>query len=119
MCLLNTNVPRAKVDESFAKELSQHVASIVESEEKTVTLQINPDQIMVRAGSMDPVAHMAVHGYNSDYFTDAMREKWLSSLTSFLSEKMGIDNHGRIIVSFHPIERTHVGIFGKLISQWQ
>ncbi|XP_022086428.1 D-dopachrome decarboxylase-like [Acanthaster planci] len=116
-CELNTSVPKAKVDESFVKEFSQLVANIVDGPEKGVTIQVNPDQIIIRAGSMEPSAIAEIHGYNPDYFTDVMREKWVVSLTSFLSEKLGITDHGRIIVSFHHKAPTHVGIFGKLVSQ--
>ncbi|XP_038059415.1 macrophage migration inhibitory factor-like [Patiria miniata] len=116
LCELNTNVPRAKVDESFVKELSQLVASIVDVPEKGVTLQVNPDQLMMRAGTLDPVVTVAITGFSTKYFTDAMREKWVTSLTTFLSEKLGITDHGRIIMSFHLIEATHVGFFGKLAS---
>ncbi|XP_022086429.1 macrophage migration inhibitory factor-like [Acanthaster planci] len=116
-CELSTSVPKAKVDESFLKEFSQLLASIIGRPERRVTIQVNPDQIMMKAGSMEPVAVTEIHGNNPDYFTDAMREKWVASLTSFLSDKLGITDHGRIIVSFHQKEPTHVGIFGKLISQ--
>ena len=34
LCQLRTNLPRAKVNDSFAKELSQYIASTVGEDEK-------------------------------------------------------------------------------------
>ncbi|XP_033628337.1 macrophage migration inhibitory factor-like [Asterias rubens] len=117
MCQLSTNLPRAKVDETFAKELSEFVAKTLGKDEKVVTLQVNPDQIMVRSGSQDPMLHLTVHAFTPNYFTDEIRESMVTSLTPFFSEKLGITDLGRIILSFHQVEASHVGIFGKLVSQ--
>ncbi|XP_038058752.1 uncharacterized protein LOC119730034 [Patiria miniata] len=95
LCELNTNLPKAKVDESFVKELSQLIASTVNKPERGVTLRVNPDQVMMKEGTLDPVVTMTDTGFLSQHFTDAMREKWMTTLTPFLSEKLGITDHGR------------------------
>jgi phenylpyruvate tautomerase len=105
LCVFYTNVPSSKVPEDFEVQLSQALADTLSKPIERITVNVLPDQRMVRAGSSEPTCWMNL--WSIGVFNAENNPVFASKLYPLINEKLGISND-RIVLLFHDIKPDQV-----------
>ncbi|XP_072034518.1 macrophage migration inhibitory factor-like [Amphiura filiformis] len=116
LTVVDTNIPRESLPETFGNELFDLVCKITGKPTAVVCLDINPGKLMIRDGNTDPCVHICFHSFTQALFTKEATGRFVTEVTSFIHEKLGVDNK-RISFTFHPMASGHlVGLNGQLMG---
>ncbi|XP_059341427.1 macrophage migration inhibitory factor-like [Ammospiza nelsoni] len=104
--IVNTNISKAKVPESFAGELTQQLSKALGKPAQYLAIQISPDQVMSFGGSTDPCAVCFLYSIGK---TGEQENKGYCKLLCELMSKQLKTPSDRIYISFFDISAGNVG----------
>ncbi|XP_059719732.1 macrophage migration inhibitory factor-like [Haemorhous mexicanus] len=104
--IVNTNISKAKVPESFARELTQHLSKALGKPAQYLAIQISPDQVMSFGGSTDPCAMCFL--YSIGKMGEKENKVYSKLLCDLMSKQLKIPSD-RIYISFFDISPGNVG----------
>ncbi|XP_041871145.1 macrophage migration inhibitory factor-like [Corvus kubaryi] len=104
--IVNTNISKDKVPESFAGELTQQLSKALGKPAQYVAIQISPDQVMSFGGSTDPCAMCFL--YSIGKIGEQENKVYSKLLCDLLNNQLKIPSD-RIYISFFDISPGNVG----------
>ncbi|RLV97749.1 hypothetical protein DV515_00011441 [Chloebia gouldiae] len=104
--IINTNISKDKVPESFAGELTQQLSKALGKPAQHLAIQISPDQVMSFGGSTDPFAMCFLYRIGK---TGEQENKVYSKLLCDLMSKQLKIPSDRTYISFFDISPGDVG----------
>ncbi|XP_053850118.1 macrophage migration inhibitory factor-like [Vidua macroura] len=104
--IVNTNISKDKVPESFAGELTQQLSKALGKPAQYLAIQISPDQVMSFGGSTDPCAMCFL--YSIGKIGEQENKVYSKLLCDLMSKQLKIPSD-RIYVSFFDISPGNVG----------
>ncbi|NXU01316.1 MIF factor, partial [Buphagus erythrorhynchus] len=104
--IVNTNLSKDKVLESFSGELTQQLSKALGKPAQRLAIQISPDQVMSFGGSTDPCAVCFL--YSIGKIGEQENKVYSKLLCDLLNKQLKIPSD-RICVSFFDISPGNVG----------
>ncbi|NXC62337.1 MIF factor, partial [Aleadryas rufinucha] len=104
--IVNTNISRDKVLESFAGELTQQLSKALGKPAQYVAIQISPDRVMSFGDSTDPCAMCFL--YSIGKIGEQENKIYSKLLCDLLNKQLKIPSD-RIYISFFDISSGNVG----------
>ncbi|XP_057893162.1 macrophage migration inhibitory factor-like [Melospiza georgiana] len=104
--IVNTNISKAKVPESFAGELTQQLSKALGKPAQYLAIQISPDQVMSFGGSTDPCAVCFL--YSIGKTGEQENKGYCKLLCELMSKQLKIPSD-RIYISFFDSSAGSVG----------
>ncbi|KAK2537976.1 macrophage migration inhibitory factor [Columba livia] len=104
--IVNTNVSKDKVPESFTGELTQQLSKAMGKPAQCIAIQISPDQVISFGGSTDPCAVCFL--YSIGKIGEQENKVYSRLLCDLLNKQLKIPSD-RIYVSFFDISAGNVG----------
>ncbi|XP_009090786.4 macrophage migration inhibitory factor, partial [Serinus canaria] len=104
---VNTNISKAKVPESFAGELTQHLSKALGKPAQYLAVQISPDQVMSFGSSTD-IAPAMCFLYSIGKMGEQENKVYSKLLCDLMSKLLKIPSD-RIYISFFDISPGNVG----------
>ncbi|XP_054075857.1 macrophage migration inhibitory factor-like [Rissa tridactyla] len=104
--IVNTNISKDKVPESFTGELTQQLSKAMGKPAQYLAVQVSPDQLMSFGGSTDPCAMCFL--YSIGKIGEQENKVYSKLLCDLLNKQLKIPSD-RIYVSFFEISAGNVG----------
>ncbi|XP_013800313.1 macrophage migration inhibitory factor-like [Apteryx mantelli] len=104
--IINTNLSKDKVPESFTGELAQELSKALGKPAQYIAIQISPDQLMSFGGSTEPCAMCFL--YSIGKIGDEENKVYSKLLCDLMNKQLKIPAD-RIYVSFFEISAGNVG----------
>ncbi|KAJ8268782.1 hypothetical protein COCON_G00113890 [Conger conger] len=105
MFVVNTNVSKASVPEALLTEATQELAKAMGKPAKYIAVHINPDQMMMFGGKLDPCALCTLHSIGK--IGGEANKEYSKLLCGLLNKHLGI-SPDRMYVSFFDMEAQNV-----------
>ncbi|KAG8183072.1 hypothetical protein JTE90_010896 [Oedothorax gibbosus] len=105
LCAFYTNVSDKDIPKDFEVRLSEILAEVLSKPIERITVNVIPDQRMVRGGSSEPTCWMNL--WSIAVFNEEKNPAYASKLYPFINESLGICND-RIVLLFHDINASQV-----------
>ncbi|NXL20398.1 MIF factor, partial [Setophaga kirtlandii] len=104
--IVNTNISKDKIPESFAGELTQHLSKALGKPAQYLAIQISPGQVMSFGGSTDPCAMCFL--YSIGKIGEQENRVYSKLLCELMSKQLKIPSD-RIYISFFDLSAANVG----------
>ncbi|XP_022337850.1 macrophage migration inhibitory factor-like [Crassostrea virginica] len=109
--VVNTNLPKDKIPPDFLQQTSAFLAKQLEKPEFYVVVRVNPDQMMITAGTNEPCAIVELHN-----ITDGAKNKEnAEAITNFIESTLAIPK-SRFYVIFTNLRREDIAFQGKTFA---
>ncbi|XP_025893530.1 macrophage migration inhibitory factor-like [Nothoprocta perdicaria] len=111
--IVNTNISKDKVPDSFVGELTQQLSKVLGKPAQYLAIQISPDQVMSFGGSTEPCAMCFL--YSIGKIGDQENKVYSKLLCELMNKQLKIPAD-RIYVSFFEISAGNVGWNGTTFA---
>lgn len=115
LAVFETNVDISSIAEDFAKGLTHILSERLHREEQTISVQVRPNQFILRGGTTDPAGYVTL--YTSRGYGDIEHRRETSqNILDFIKEKLKLKNSSRFMVYMHTMSADDIGLDGGLVS---
>ncbi|KAM3613179.1 uncharacterized protein V6R79_021994 [Siganus canaliculatus] len=105
MFVVNTNVAKSDVPPALLSEASDELAKVMGKPLKYISVQINPDQMMLFGGKDDPCALCSLHSIGQ--ISGTQNKQYSNLLCGLLKKHLGV-SPDRIYINFVDMEAANV-----------
>nr|XP_054762182.1 uncharacterized protein LOC129268681 [Lytechinus pictus] len=104
------------VSENFCEDLSKIISELLNVPEKDITVQVHPNQLMVRNGSREPSAYIELY-HVEGCETEDHKRKVSKTILDFTKQHLHIES-SRVSIIFRQTAGKDIGIEGGLWSDF-
>ncbi|ESN92491.1 hypothetical protein HELRODRAFT_147095, partial [Helobdella robusta] len=88
VCVINTNLTKDKIPESFGKDVTKLIANVLSKPENFITVSLKTDKQMWKNGSSSPLASVDI--WSIGVFNKENNDIYTPKFFKFFSEKLGL-----------------------------